>query len=301
MKNNKQRPLPDFIGIGAQRCGTTWLYRHMSLHPDVWMPPVKEIHFFDRIDNSTHVSKRRKFFRDLRKRYLAYKSPLATEKNNLPNLFWDISYFLQSPSFKWYTSLFIPGIGKITGEITPEYMALNQEMVENIYAHNPKMKIIFTMRDPIDRIWSAAVKKLAKIKKRDVRNISADEFQVYLQHQGTSLRSNYVRTLSIWESVFPSEQMHIDFYDNIQENPKAFLLRIFEFLGVEESTEYITKDLHKKIATTEMYKTQIPHSLEFKIAEENIDQLEKLSIRFGGHTTKWFERSKNVLEKKSKT
>jgi len=41
-------PLPDFLGIGAQRSGTTWLFNQLLAHPEVYVPPQrKEIHFFD--------------------------------------------------------------------------------------------------------------------------------------------------------------------------------------------------------------------------------------------------------------
>ena len=38
---------PDFIGIGAQKSGTTWLYKNMLEHPEIFLPKIKEIHFFD--------------------------------------------------------------------------------------------------------------------------------------------------------------------------------------------------------------------------------------------------------------
>ncbi|SFB01013.1 Sulfotransferase domain-containing protein [Lentibacillus halodurans] len=41
--------LPNFLGLGAQRAGSTWLYNHLINHPDIYMPcKRKEIHFFDR-------------------------------------------------------------------------------------------------------------------------------------------------------------------------------------------------------------------------------------------------------------
>ena len=39
---------PDFLCIGAQKGGTRWLYDQLQIHPDFWMPPVKELHYFDR-------------------------------------------------------------------------------------------------------------------------------------------------------------------------------------------------------------------------------------------------------------
>src|SRR5205085_9115453 len=40
---------PDFLCMGAQRAGTGWLYEQLRNHPDFWMPPLKELHYFDRI------------------------------------------------------------------------------------------------------------------------------------------------------------------------------------------------------------------------------------------------------------
>jgi len=36
-----------FLGIGAQKAGTTWIYQHLSEHPDIRFPAGKEIHFWD--------------------------------------------------------------------------------------------------------------------------------------------------------------------------------------------------------------------------------------------------------------
>jgi Sulfotransferase domain len=36
-----------FLGIGAQKAGTTWIYQHLSRHPQIRFPAGKEIHFWD--------------------------------------------------------------------------------------------------------------------------------------------------------------------------------------------------------------------------------------------------------------
>jgi Sulfotransferase family len=38
--------LPTFIGLGAQRAGTTWVYNCLVEHPEVFMTKKKELHFF---------------------------------------------------------------------------------------------------------------------------------------------------------------------------------------------------------------------------------------------------------------
>lgn len=40
--------LPHFLGIGAMKAGSTWLYENLRCHPDLWLPRPKELHYFDR-------------------------------------------------------------------------------------------------------------------------------------------------------------------------------------------------------------------------------------------------------------
>jgi hypothetical protein len=57
----------------------------------------------------------------------------------------------------WYVRLFARARAKglVTGEITPAYATLDQEIWRRIQAMNDKIKLIFVMRDPVDRVWSS--------------------------------------------------------------------------------------------------------------------------------------------------
>ena len=48
MEGSMPHPLPEFLGIGVQKGGTTTLQRLLERHPQVWLPPEKEVHFFSR-------------------------------------------------------------------------------------------------------------------------------------------------------------------------------------------------------------------------------------------------------------
>lgn len=37
----------DFLGIGAQKCGTTWIFSQLKKHPQIRFPGGKEVHFWD--------------------------------------------------------------------------------------------------------------------------------------------------------------------------------------------------------------------------------------------------------------
>lgn len=40
--------LPNFVVIGAPRSGTSWIHQNLIKHPDIFVPKIKEVHFFDR-------------------------------------------------------------------------------------------------------------------------------------------------------------------------------------------------------------------------------------------------------------
>jgi hypothetical protein len=50
---------PDFLCVGAQKAGTSWLYRQLEPHPDFWMPPVKELHYLDNLNRARRFHPRR--------------------------------------------------------------------------------------------------------------------------------------------------------------------------------------------------------------------------------------------------
>ncbi|WP_431988194.1 sulfotransferase domain-containing protein [Salinibacter sp.] len=46
---DKSRLLTDFLIIGAQKCGTTWLYHIAKQHPKIFMTNCKKVHFFNKV------------------------------------------------------------------------------------------------------------------------------------------------------------------------------------------------------------------------------------------------------------
>ena len=57
--------LPDFFIVGAPRCGTTALNSWLQEHPEIYIPPVKEMHYFGADLNSPSV------YHQNREKYLA--------------------------------------------------------------------------------------------------------------------------------------------------------------------------------------------------------------------------------------
>ncbi|MEL7359817.1 MAG: sulfotransferase [Cyanobacteria bacterium J06560_6] len=153
----------DFIGIGAQKSGTSWLWSLLRAHPAIWMPPKKELHYFDRslkYSSSAKYLASEHFFRRMvsqqphnqafRKKF-ASSLLQAYEARNWSTLQWTLRYYCRTYNDRWYVSLFKEGKGLVKGEITPSYSLLDTEDVQHIKQLFPNLKIILLLRNPIDR------------------------------------------------------------------------------------------------------------------------------------------------------
>jgi hypothetical protein len=291
---SKEPALPNFLGIGAQRSGTSWVYINLKLHPQVWLPPLKELHYFDKPAQIKITDRlyRTQFLRRIRDHAYAL---IKQDKITLTEISWDLKYFFGKRNNNWYASLFQPQSGQTAGEITPAYMTLETSVVKEIQRINPQLKIFFFMRDPIERSWSSAVKSLARDKNRAVSAIPKENFIHIFESESAALRSDYIRALNIWEDVFNKSQVHIDYMDEIQNNPRDVLLRLYRFLEISDDERYIPSEANKKINTTDGYKTEMPSWAQIYLARQHLPQLEILSKRFGGHATNWLRRARSIL------
>src|SRR5215472_17512260 len=67
---------PDFLCVGAHKGGTTWLYQQLDSHPDFWMPPLKELHYFDQLSKDQRSSSER-WSNERARRLLAHINSLS--------------------------------------------------------------------------------------------------------------------------------------------------------------------------------------------------------------------------------
>ena len=152
---------PSFLGIGAQKAGTTWLYQNLKAHPGVALPPEKELHFFDEkraargsvlgriLGKTTEAARWRRQFRRHARR--------VARTASLADVGWLGRYFFGAWDDAWYGSLFAPASDRTTGEVTPSYAVLDSEQVARARQLIPDARIVFLMRNPIERAWSHAM------------------------------------------------------------------------------------------------------------------------------------------------
>jgi hypothetical protein len=226
---------PEFLGIGAQKSGTTWLHDNLARHPQVWLPPVKEIHYFDR----PHVSLGSRLFgqaeRLCKGRTLLREAAWGRVKSTVESgdLAWAWRYALGRRSDEWYGSLFVRRPGMVTGEICPGYARLPAEVIQRIRRLMPEGRIIYLLRHPIERAWSAAVMHFNDRGRSDYRSISPVELEEWLRRRKSVEHASYSSAIERWRSVF-ADRLFIGFYDELCSDPASLLSRIQHFIGVRE-------------------------------------------------------------------
>lgn len=286
-----QKSTLDFWGIGAQRCGTTWLHKQLSSLPEFSLPPVKEFHYFDRDAKYPSPSKLKITSASARLSDISFlKRSIRTISNSLKkgkneDAVFQTKWYFSDYNDEWYRSIF-DGYTGVKGEITPSYSILEIEDIERMYKLSPNAKLIFMVRNPVQRAWSNYRYSKKKVKDFSLNEVTVQDILTYINGKGQSLRSNYIRTIDNFTSVFPKEQLLIGFYDAIVDDPQKLLSEITTFLGVDSiEVQGSDKVINKS------RKMDCPDEVLSHLKSKYHDQMKSLAGRYGGYFRKWFEES----------
>jgi len=125
----------DFLCIGAQKAGTTWLFNRLNELPEFTLLPVKEVHYFDR--NPRYYSPNTLSITNLSERIMdtKWKEEAITKLNSFSEESfehsWYQKWYFSDYNDDWYISLF-DNLKGIRGEITPAYSILDKSDVGNL-------------------------------------------------------------------------------------------------------------------------------------------------------------------------
>ncbi|MEQ8207888.1 MAG: sulfotransferase [Woeseia sp.] len=177
--------MPTFLGIGAQKCASTWLHRIVASHPAVHVPDIKEANFF--------------------------------------------SYHFDH-GYQWYERMFNPG-SSVTqiGEVSPSYFH-DPAVPARVYQYRPDIKILLTLRDPIQRALSNH--------RHEVRagHIVGDDlsFEKGLANNPMYVEQGlYSKHLANWLEYFPRDRILIILVDDIENDPGKVAREVYQFLGID--------------------------------------------------------------------
>ncbi len=183
-------PAPSFVVAGTQKAATTWLYECVNEHPAAHVSTIKEVHFFC--------------------------DPARCDKSR------------RAQGLEWYLGQFESEPQCTTrGEFSIDYM-FYPEIAGKLHELNPDMKIIFILRDPMDRAYSAYW-----MHRRN--HLDYPPFSNFIGRDDDLVaRGLYYDQIQNFRKFFSDDQMLILIYEDIAKDPYAFTSRVFEFLGIDQ-------------------------------------------------------------------
>jgi|SRR5579862_2069650 len=255
------RYFPDFLIVGPQRTGTTWLHAHLRYHPQIMLSEPKELFFFSSLQTpnspryrSNELSWYLRFFHE----------PL-----------WRVA--LRNAISLWrYRELYRP---RVRGEATASYAALDPAIIHEITALKPDLKVILMIRNPIDRAWSHAKKDLVRNRRRAFADVSASEFEQFFRDPYQRQCARYVENIDNWAAALRPQHLLVGLFDDVYVRPEALLLEVMHFLGVTADHRYISNEVRERVNPTES--SRIPEEQRRVLEELLREDVRSLRERFG--------------------
>jgi len=215
---------PDFLCVGTEKAGTTWLWNCMNAHANIGVPATKELRMFNesRVFDLNHFRAAKEFFENPRGVPLrpAFMERVATEIRLLQG------------GIPAYLRVFGQLSQPIVGELTPQYCIQSPERVQMMHDVAPDARIIYMLRDPVERIVSGA-RMVMRAKKTE----PSDKHLLHEALHPMQLRfCNGHIHIDKFAKVFGEDRLGVFFYDDITDRPAELLQDICGFVGADHAT-----------------------------------------------------------------
>ncbi len=261
---------PDFLCVGAQKAGTTWLYEQLASHPDFWMPPRKELHYLNERGHAPIKTRLR--HRDGRDTRFLEKFRKLGERAWL--------------DLEGYGQLFAAKGSLLSGDITPAYCMLPDEIIHMVMRQFPKLKVIFFARDPVERAWSQLSLGVRTGGLAPFDATQSKEVLRQIRHPLVLMRSYPSMIAERWRRRVPQEQFRVFFFDDLRTDPVGLHRRIVTFLGGDPEKTNGQMRPEQARAVTEV-KLQLTDEVQAHLAKFFADELKACAASLGGAAQRW--------------
>ncbi|MGI0068948.1 MAG: sulfotransferase domain-containing protein, partial [Nitrosopumilaceae archaeon] len=144
------------------------------------------------------------------------------------------------------------------GEITPAYAILPTSSLQVIHEYYPQLRLLYILRNPIDRAWSQARMELAKRLQKSGPMTKQDEsrwLKQQLSSEQSVARGDYAACLERWWKWYPPEFIKIFIYDEFFATPRAGICECCVFLGGDAKYYHTMTD--QTLATVVLPETEL--------------------------------------------
>ena len=180
-----------------------------------------------------------------------------------------------------YARLFEPKGPLLSGDISPNYSTLSNEVIRRIVGYFPNLKVIFLARDPVERVWSHLSMEVRyhQIEPFDVTNIDEVSRNV--------LRRSYPsEVVARWKRYVHPDRFRIYFFDDLQKNPTELRCSVLDFLGADPDHRSNRVTAHCN-SWGRMEKLLLTEDVRSHLAQFFKKELKTCAVRLGGAARNW--------------
>ena len=225
--------LPDFIILGAQRCGTRSLYNWLCQHPQICAATNREVHFFDW--NYRELAWYKKHFTALPDKLTGEASPMYLVDRSVP-----------------------PRVRNTFGARDVKFLVLMRNPVDRAYSqywHNRRRNT-----EPLDEFWGALGQEELRLHKNRYAALKEHSYKK---------RGRYAQQLEHWYTFFPKRQFMLIKSEAMFAEPIGTLMLVLDWLGVDSGqvgkikpvaknvAEYPSMDYHDRVALADYFRPHI--------------------------------------------
>ena len=149
--------------------------------------------------------------------------------------------------YEWYHQGFEFGSGK-NGEFSPLYF-FDRRVPQRIYEYNPNIKLLLSLRNPIDRAFSH---HLDEIRGGNLPKNKLNFWDALEENPNYIELGKYASQLERYLEFFEADRIHITLYDEIKSHPESILKSLFQFLDVDAL--YTPVAIEKKVNVSHSYR-----------------------------------------------
>ena len=278
---------PDFICVGLQKGGTQWLYDQLQNHEDFWMPPYKEIHYFDRNFPDRNIGRAAQNYADDPKRV----SEKREKRGDAPidergEAFYQVvlEHDAKQGDMKAYGRLFGMKGGKLTGDITPAYCSLDEKTIRKLANQFEDTRVFLMLREPVSRLWSQWRMHNAGKRRPGRAEKNFRTFKKFVKEPEVLARSFPSQIAERWKAAF-GDRFRYFFLDDVVARPDDVRAEIISFIGGDASkSSNFNPDFNRKAKSRPSKRTRKMQKVMQRLFEEERVKCAKL---FGGPAEKW--------------
>lgn len=225
-----------FLSIGAMKAGTTWLYAVLERHPELHFTPEKEIHYFYHRFGQDGILSEQNRLKRAHDRYLFRFDPNTANIDRIRhNLHWVADYLSRPVDDFWFRNLFkMQGKQRFACEFSNLTAHLPAEAWPHIESVTGTLRVLYTMRNPLKRLWSHVKFQLQMDGKIEhLATWTPKQFDSFARQDHLWKNGEYGKVLRDLKAGLKSDNLKVLFYEDIHADQIASLRSIEAFLGVE--------------------------------------------------------------------